>query len=321
MSFDLILPFIRPLEPFLNDVDVSEIMVNGADQVFIERLGRLENVSSVGLTERHLMVAVRNIARVLGDDISEEKPILDARLPDGSRVAAVWPPCSVRGPTLTIRKFRYRQFTLDELVRVGTVAPEALRTIRTIVDARENLLISGATTSGKTTLLNAIAALLPDDERIILIEDTSELRLDRTHLVRFEAHRARPGVSAVAIRDLVIASLRHRPDRLLVGEVRGGEAYDLLQSMNTGHAGTLSTIHASSAPQALARLASCVLQSGVELPYAAIRHQIADHLRWVVHLERRSGQRQIVEILRVDRYLPDTDEYRTHSEYLAGNAK
>lgn len=309
MSFDLILPFIRPLEPFLADPDVSEIMVNGPHQVYVERRGQLEDVSHVRLTEKHLLVAVRNIARVLGDDISEEKPLLDARLPDGSRVAAVWPPCSLHGPTLTIRRFHYRQYTLEDLLRIGTLTETALALIRQAVEARENILISGATSTGKTTLLNAIASLLPDGDRIILIEDTAELRLDKPHLVRFEARRAQLGWPAVTIRDLVTASLRHRPDRLLLGEVRGGEAYDLLQALNTGHAGSLSTIHASSAHQALARLASCVLQSGVELPYAAIRHQIADHLRWVVHLERRAGVRQVREVTRVDGYQPEHDRY------------
>jgi pilus assembly protein CpaF len=309
MSFDLILPFIRPLEPFLADPDVSEIMVNGPRQIYVERHGQLEDVSHVRLTEKHLLVAVRNIARVLGDDISEEKPLLDARLPDGSRVAAVWPPCSLLGPTLTIRRFNYRQYTLDDLLRIGTLTKPALALIREAVEARENILISGATSTGKTTLLNAMASLLPDGERIILIEDTAELRLDKPHLVRFEARRAQLGWPAVTIRDLVTASLRHRPDRLLLGEVRGGEAYDLLQALNTGHAGSLSTIHASSAHQALARLASCVLQSGVELPYAAIRHQIADHVRWVVHLERRAGIRQVLEVTRVDGYQPEHDRY------------
>jgi pilus assembly protein CpaF len=309
MSFELILPFIRPLEPFLADPDVSEIMVNGPRQVYVERRGQLEDVSHVHLTEKHLLVAVRNIARVLGDDISEEKPLLDARLPDGSRVAAVWPPCSLQGPTLTIRRFHYRQYTLDDLLRIGTLTEDALALIRQAVDARENILISGATSTGKTTLLNAIASLLPDGDRIILIEDTAELRLDKPHLVRFEARRAQLGWPAVTIRDLVTASLRHRPDRLLLGEVRGGEAYDLLQALNTGHAGSLSTIHASSAHQALARLASCVLQSGVELPYAAIRHQIADHLRWVVHLQRRAGSREVHEVTRVDGYQPEYDRY------------
>ncbi|HVX29194.1 MAG TPA: ATPase, T2SS/T4P/T4SS family [Nitrolancea sp.] len=310
MSFDLILPFIRPLEPLLEDREVSEIMVNGPHQVYVERRGRLEAVPDLGLAEKHLQVAIRNIARVLGEDISEEMPILDARLPDGSRVAAVWPPCSVNGPTLTIRRFQYRQYTLDELVRIGTISAPALATITTAIEARENVLISGATATGKTTLLNAIASLLPEDDRIILIEDTAELHLAKPHLVRFEARRAQPGLPAVTIRDLVIASLRHRPDRILLGEVRGGEAYDLIQALNTGHAGTFSTIHASSAQQVLARLASCVLQSGVELPYAAIRHQIADHLRWIVHLERRHGVRRVREILQIVGYQSDLDRYR-----------
>ncbi len=271
MSFDIILPFLRPIAHLIEDANVSEIMVNGSQRVFIEREGVIREVTGVRLDERNLRVAVKNIARALGDDVSEERPILDSRLPDGSRVAAVLPPCSLGGATLTIRKFQTRFFTADELVRIGTMTPDMLAVVRDAIARNENLLISGGTSTGKTTLLNALAAFLPSDDRIVLIEDTAELLIDPPNLVRFEARREQVGLPAVTIRELLRATLRHRPDRIIVGEVRGGEAFDLLQELNTGHAGSLSTIHANSAEQALARLASCVVQSGVEPPVRSVR--------------------------------------------------
>ncbi len=309
MSFEVILPFLRPIAALIEDMAVTEIMVNGGGAIFVERAGRLLRVPDVTVTERNLQVAVRNIARALGDDISIHKPLLDSRLPDGSRVAAVFPPCSVGGTTLTIRKFHYRQFTLEELVRIGTLTEPLVFELRRAIDRRENLLISGGTATGKTTLLNALAALLPPEDRLVVIEDTTELRLDKPNLVRLEARREQTGVPAVSIRELLKATLRHRPDRILLGEVRGGEAFDLLMALNTGHAGTLSTIHANSAEQALARFTSCVLQSGVELPYVAIRHQIGDSVQYVLHLERRHGLRIATELVRVIRYRAGDDRF------------
>ena len=309
MSFAVILPFLRPIAHLIEDPDVSEIMVNGSHRIFVEREGLVREVTDVQLDERNLRVAVKNIARALGDDVSEEQPILDSRLPDGSRVAAVFPPCSVGGTTLTIRKFQTRFFTPEELVRIGTMTPAVLETVQGAITAGKNILISGGTSTGKTTLLNACASFLPPDDRVVLIEDTAELQLDRRNLVRFEARREQAGVPAVTIRDLLRATLRHRPDRIIVGEVRGGEAFDLLQALNTGHAGTLSTIHANSADQALARLASCVVQSGVELPYQAVRHQIAEAIDFVLHLSRQGGARVVDELLQIGRYDAERDRY------------
>jgi pilus assembly protein CpaF len=309
MSFDIILPFLRPIAHLIEDADVSEIMVNGSRRIFAEREGRVGEVMDVRLDERNLRAAVKNIARALGDDVSEETPILDSRLPDGSRVAAVLPPCSLGGTTLTIRKFQTRFFTADELVRIGTLTPDVLLAVRAAIARNENILISGGTSTGKTTLLNALAAFLPQDDRVILIEDTAELQIERPNLVRFEARRAQPGLPAVTIRDLLRATLRHRPDRIIVGEVRGGEAFDLLQALNTGHSGSLSTIHANSAEQALARFASCVVQSGIDLPYQAVRYQIADAINLVLHLERRLGNRMTHELIRVERYDAQRDGY------------
>ena len=311
MSFELILPFLRPIAHLIQDADVSEIMVNGSRRVFVERAGVVREATDVRLDERNLRVAVKNIARALGDDVSEEKPILDSRLPDGSRVAAVLPPCSLGGTTLTIRRFQTRFFTADELVRIGTMTPEVLEVIRKAISGNQNILITGGTSTGKTTLLNALATFLPVDDRVVLIEDTAELQFDRPNLVRFEARREQVGLPAVSIRDLLRATLRHRPDRIIVGEVRGGEAFDLLQALNTGHSGSLSTIHANSAEQALARLASCVVQSGVELPYQAVRHQIADAIDLVLHLARRQGTRVVESLIRVGHYDAERDRYDT----------
>jgi pilus assembly protein CpaF len=309
MSFEVILPFLRPIAHLICDPHISEVMVNGSGRVFVERGGQLEAVADVTIREQNLRVAVRNLARVLGDDISEERPLLDSRLPDGSRVAAALPPVSLGGTTLTIRKFQSRFFSANELVHTGTLTAAQLACLRRGIEARENVLISGGTGTGKTTLLNALAAFLPPDDRLVLIEDTAELRLEASNLVRFEARREQPGVPAVTIRDLVRATLRHRPDRIVLGEVRGGEAFDLLQALNSGHWGTLSTIHANSAEQALSRFASCVMQSGVDVPYQAVRLAIAECLQLLVHLERRHGQRLVTQLVRLRRYVPATDTY------------
>ncbi len=309
MGFELILPFLRPIERLILDEGVSEIMVNGSGHVFIEREGDLAEVADVFVTEKNLQVAVRNIARALGDEINEQQPLLDSRLPDGSRVAAVIPPCSIGGTTLTIRKFHSRLFTAEELVRIGSLTSDALVHLRNAIADRQNILISGGTATGKTTLLNALAASIADQERIVIIEDTAEIQLDKPNLVRFEARREQPSLPAVTIRDLVRATLRHRPDRILLGEVRGGEAFDLLQALNTGHSGTLSTIHANSAQQAIGRLTSCVLQAGVELPYAAIRSNIADAVNLLLHIERRQGRRYVSELVEVNSYDPANDKY------------
>lgn len=309
MGFELILPFLRPIEYLILDPEISEIMVNGSGRIFVERHGDLTEIADLRLTEKNLQVAVRNIARSLGDEINEAQPLLDSRLPDGSRVAAVIPPCSIGGTTFTIRKFHSQRFTAEELVRIGSLTPQLLDQLAAAIEGRENMLISGGTGTGKTTLLNALANFIGDRERIVVIEDTAEIQLEKPNMVRFEARREQPGIPAVTIRDLVRATLRHRPDRIVLGEVRGGEAFDLLQTLNTGHSGTLSTIHANSAQQAVARLTSCVLQAGVELPYAAIRANIADAIQLLLHIERRHGRRYAAELLRIERYEPSQDRY------------
>jgi pilus assembly protein CpaF len=288
-------------------------MVNGGSQIFIEKRGRLTQVPGITISEQALNAAVRNIARRLGDDVSEEKPILDSRLPDGSRVAAVLPPCSIDGITLTIRKFNTRHFTMADLVENGTLTETTALFFRDKIINRQNILISGGTGSGKTTLLNILADSIPDDERILLIEDTAELNIRKSNLVRFETRREQPGMPAVTVRDLLKAALRHRPDRIIVGEVRGGEAFDLLQALNTGHAGSLCTLHANSARQAVTRFADCVLQSGIELPHRAIMANIGSAVDLLVHIGRVKGQRTVSEIVAVQGFDSEKNECKLES--------
>jgi pilus assembly protein CpaF len=308
-GFETILPFLKPIEHLILDDTISEVMVNGPDHIFIEKAGFIEPVPGIHLGEKSLMVAVKNIARRLGDDISESKPILDSRLPDGSRVAAVIPPCSVDGVTLTIRKFNARHFGIEDLIRAGTLERWLAYQLEGYVLARKNILIAGSTGSGKTSLLNVLGKFIPSDERVLLIEDTSEIHLGQDNLVRFEARQAQNGLAAITIRDLLKASLRHRPDRIILGEIRGGEAFDLLQLLNTGHSGSLSTVHATSAKQGLSRFTSCVLQSGVDLPYRAVKTNVGDSVNVVVHLERRPGRRFVSEVIEIQGYDPDHDEF------------
>ena len=316
-GFEMILPFLKPIEHLIRDDSISEIMINGPYRVFIERDGFLQQEKGISLDEKALMIAVKDIDRRLGDDISESKPILDSRLPDGSRVAAIIPPCSLGGVTLTIRKFNTRHFEMEDLIRAGTLDRALANHLEDYVLARKNILISGGTGTGKTTLLSILGKFIPQDERVLVIEDTAEIQLPQENLVRFEARREQNSLPAVAIRDLLKAALRHRPDRIVLGEIRGGEAFDLLQLLNTGHSGTLSTIHANSAQQGLSRFTSCVLQSGVELPYRAIKTNIADSLNVVIHVERRPGRRYISEVLLINRYDPDADLFDYSAVFLA----
>ncbi len=298
----LILPFLRPIEALIRDPTISEVMVNGPTEVFIERQGCLERVPGIRLNEKSLVAAIKNIARALGDDISVEQPLLDARLPDGSRVAAALRPPSVNGVVLTIRKFQSRRYAPEELVALGSLPASMLTLLRTAVERGENILISGGPGTGKTTMLNALARLIPDAERIVIIEDPAEIDLPKPDIVRFEARRAQGRLAAVTIKQLVRHALRHRADRLIVGEVRGAEAFDLLQAWNTGHAGSLSTIHASAPRLAVSRLASCVLMAEEQLPHAAIVAQIADSIQYVLQIVRRGGRRYAAELARVVGY-------------------
>jgi len=323
-SLERILPFLRPIQDLLIDPDITEVMVNaGGRRIFVERSGVVESVPSRTVDEKLLTVAIKNIARTCGDEISEEEPILDARLEDGSRVAAMFPPCSVGGATLTIRRFS-RRYSLDDLADVGSVPVEVAALLQSAVGRRQNVLISGGTGTGKTTLLNALAATIPDTDRIALIEETSEILLEKPNYVRFEARKGRApfggtaSLPPVTIADLLRATLRHRPDRIIVGEVRGAEAFDLLQALNTGHLGSMTTIHSNSAEQALTRLAHCVVSGTAGLPHASVREAIALAIDIVVHIAREAGQRRITELLVVHRYDAESDRFDVEHLYTHG---
>lgn len=306
--FATIRPFLANLSPLLDDPSVSEIMANGADVVFIERNGRME-ATDIRLDERLLGIAVRQIARRLGDDISEAQPILDSRLPDGSRVAVVIPPASTRGVALTIRKFRAKKLTVDELIRAGCISSTTWTTLERVIQAHQNVLISGGTGAGKTTFLNLMASFIPREQRIVVIEDTAEIRLEHPNHLKFEARREQNGTPAVTVRQLLKAAMRHRPDRVLVGEVRGAEAHDLLAAMNSGHSGSMSTIHANSCAKALDKLTDYCLEAGLK-PYGATRSGIAHTIDFVVQMERVDGVRKVVEVVMVEGYCGETDTYR-----------
>ncbi len=292
-----------PIEPLLRDPDVTEVMVNGADDVYVERKGRIERVPD-GLFEGEEAVLhlIERIVAPLGLRVDESSPWADARLPDGSRVHAVIPPLSLRGPVLTVRKFSPVPLGPDDLVANGTLGPRMLAFLAACVRGRANVVVSGGTSSGKTTLLGVLSAFIPDGERLITIEDAAELRLAKPHVVGLEARPANvEGRGEVTVRDLVRNALRMRPDRIIVGEVRGGEALDMLQAMNTGHDGSLSTAHANSPRHLLWRLETMALMSDVDLPAAYVREQVASAVDVVVHMARlRDGRRVAFEVATVE---------------------
>lgn len=289
---------LGPLEPFLADPTITEIMANGAKNIYIERDGKVQRTNAVFESDEHLMRIIERIVAPLGRRIDESSPYVDARLPDGSRVNAVIPPISLIGPVLTIRKFFKIPLTVERLIELGTVTPEAMELLKACVVAKLNILISGGTGTGKTTLLNILSGFIPNDERIITIENAAELQLRQEHVVTLESRPPNiEGRGEITIRDLVINSLRMRPDRIIIGECRGAEAFDMFQAMNTGHEGGMTTIHANSTRDALARLENMVLMAGMDLPHRAIREQIASALDVVIQLERmRDGSRKIVSI-------------------------
>jgi pilus assembly protein CpaF len=296
-----------PLEPFLRDDTVSEIMVNGPHSIWVERRGKLLRTDAGFVDDQHLLRIIDKIISRIGRRIDESTPMVDARLPDGSRVNAIIPPLAVTGPTLTIRKFRRDPLTMEDLLRFGTLSPRAAQLLEACVRGKLNILISGGTGSGKTTTLNVLSAAIPEGERIITIEDAAELQLRQEHVITLESRPANiEGKGLVNIRDLVRNCLRMRPDRIIVGECRGAETIDMLQAMNTGHDGSLTTIHANTPRDALSRVETLVLTGGVELPLKAIREQIASAFDMVVQVSRLvDGTRRITHVTEVLRMESD----------------
>ncbi len=290
-----------PLEPFLHDDSVTEVMVNGPDAIYIERAGKIVHTGASFLDDAHLMRIIDKIVSRVGRRVDEASPMVDARLPDGSRVNAVIPPLALRGPTLTIRKFSRDPYTMNDLINFGSITPQAAQFLSACVHGKLNILISGGTGTGKTTTLNAMSAFIPNTERIVTIEDAAELQLQQQHVIPLESRPPNiEGQGEVRIRELVRNSLRMRPDRIIVGEVRGAETLDMLQAMNTGHEGSLTTIHANTPRDALSRLETLVMTAGVELPHRAIREQIASAFDLLVQITRLvDGSRRITHVSEV----------------------
>jgi pilus assembly protein CpaF len=316
MAFELILPFFpEPLQALILDPAVTDLCINGSSGVYVERQGIMARVEGLSMPPEHLNAAIEQIARVLGKDITEHDPILDTRLPNGSRVAAVFPPCSPGGATVTIRKFHH-WFSSDQLVAIGSL-PAAVRDL--IVGAvldRRNVLISGGTGSGKSTMLNALLAHIPQNDRLVVIEKPMELEIKNENVVRWEAVDPLPGRTAKTVAHLVAAALRHRPDRIIVGEVRDESAYDMLQAMNTGHSGSMTTTHADSALLALHRIADLALSAHANLDHGFVRSQTADAIHFVLQVNRyRDGQRRVTELVEVLGYDAQLHTFRVQPRY------
>ncbi len=290
-----------PIDRFLKDPEINEVMVNGPDHVYVERRGVIEHTDVTFGDEQHLRRIIDKIVSEVGRRVDEATPMVDARLPDGSRVNVVVPPLSIGGPFLTIRRFSTDPYTVDDLVTFGTLTPAVSRFVEACVEGKLNMMISGGTGTGKTTLLNVVSSFIPESERIVTIEDAKELQLRQEHVLALESRPSNiEGRGQVTIRDLVRNALRMRPDRIVVGEVRGAETLDMLQAMNTGHEGSITTVHANTPRDALARLETMTLMAGLDLPLRAIREQVASALDVVVHLVRlRDGTRRVSQVSEV----------------------
>ncbi len=309
----VITTFLKPVLKYVQDPSVTEIMINRPDEVFVERKGLIERVPEVFETEAALMAAVNNIAHYVNRTVNEKNPIMEARLPDGSRVQVILPPCARRGIYVSIRKFSKVSFTSDDLLRFGSASPAIIQFIRMCVRAKKNIVFSGGSGTGKTSLLNFASSFIPDGERIVVIEDASELNLSQKHTLPLEVKQAdRDGSGAVDMRDLLKASLRMRPDRIIVGEVRGGESVDMLQAMNTGHSGSMTTIHANSPRDTLLRLETTAMMGGIDLSLHAVRSQICAAVDVLMHVHRfQDGSRKISSIAELLDYDRNADRYVT----------
>jgi pilus assembly protein CpaF len=293
--------FLAPVLPLLDDASVTEVMINGAHEVFVERRGRLHRTDARFESPEALLSALRVVAQFVGRGFDEAQPILEARLPDGSRVEALLPPIAPDGPSVSIRRFSKERLTLVKLLELGALTEDAAETLRALIVGKQNIVVAGGTGSGKTSLLNALSSLVPEDERVIVIEDARELQLQREHVVQLETRPADSrGKGAITIRDLFKASLRMRPDRIVLGEIRGGEALDLIQAMTSGHGGCLATVHATYPSDTLNRLETLAMMGGVELPLLSLRAQLASAVDIVVQTARlRDGRRMVTHITEV----------------------
>ena len=321
MSFELILPFFpEELRALLLDPSISDLMINGTSGVYADRGGSIEKIAlTTPYSNERLQAAIERVARILGQDLTSQNPVLNTRLPDGSRVAVVGAPSSISGPTFTVRKFN-RWFTSDELIRSGSLSESVRDTVVRLIGQRKNGLISGGTGSGKTTLMKALLDHIPLHERLIVIEQPAELKIAHPNAVRWEAVEAIPGQVAVTASQLVAAALRHRPDRIIMGEIRDECGYDLLQAMNTGHGGTLSTIHAKSAWDALNRLSDLALSARPNLNHSFIRSETAEAIDFVLYCERdHAGRRRVRELITVSGYGHEEESFQTQEVYRASD--
>ena len=308
---ETILQFFGPIRPFLDDPAVSEVMINGPEQIYIEKKGRLELTDARFPSREALMSALRNLSQFVGKHLNEERPILEGRLPDGSRVEALIPPVAPDGPHVAIRRFFKETLTVERLVKFGSMPGIAAASLQAFVISKLNIIIAGGTGSGKTSMLNALSSFIPDGERVVVIEDSREIQFQKPHVVQLEARPADPkGRGAVSIRDLFRATLRMRPDRVIVGEIRGGEALDIVQAMTSGHGGCMGTLHASYPRDTLTRLETMAMMSDVEMPLAAMRTQIGSGVQLVVQVGRlQDGSRKVTHITEVLGFDLETQKY------------
>lgn len=315
---ETLLQFFGPVRKYLEDPSVSEVMINGPDQIFVERKGKLELTDVKFPSREALMAALRNAAQFVGKTLDENRPILEGRLPDGSRIEAVLPPAAPDGPHVAIRRFFQETLTVERLIGFGALTPDAATALHAFVAAKLNILVAGGTGSGKTSMLNALSSYVPDGERVVVIEDSRELQLQREHVVQLEARPPDPkGRGQVTVRDLFRATLRMRPDRIVVGEIRGGEALDLIQAMTSGHGGCLSTLHATYPRDTLSRLETMAMMSDLQMPLVALRIQLASAVNLIVQVSRyQDGSRKISHITEVLGFDPDRGEYHTRDIFL-----
>jgi pilus assembly protein CpaF len=310
---ETLLQFFEPIRPYMDDPKVSDIMINGPDQIFIERRGLLELTPARFESREHLISALRNAAQFVGKHISEEKPILEGRLPDGSRIEAVLPPAAPEGPHVSIRRFFKETLTVQRLLEFGSMSEDCATALQALVIGKMNLMIAGGTGTGKTSMLNALSSFIPEGERVVVIEDSKEVQLQRQHVVNLEARPPDPkGRGAVSIRDLFKATLRMRPDRIVVGEIRGGEAVDLIQAMTSGHGGCMATLHATTPRDTITRLETMCMMSDIEMPLTALRMQLASALNIMLQVTRlQDGTRRVSHVSEMLGFDMNTNTYLT----------